>query len=310
MSAGVENKDFGIEPMDTSDSPWYWFYQAECGIWHRVEDDPMSSLNSSDLENYYFKNPQGVLDIATAGSRFRINFPECLKINLNTGQTRRIKRSFATEHTLRCKCAEQVSSIPLHWDKMDHRKPYEVFCLKWHTNEYKEVEKYVREIGLLNKTIKNIYRIQNIDLWELYCRKRTQLMRIKGQSQIEEQMLFHGTSQYNVQSICKYNFDCNLSDQRRSAHIFGKGTYFAKHATLADTYSVCASPGVNKLYTMFLARVTVGKYTMGQEDLCKPDGNQIENTHDSCVDNVMYPRTFVIFNSNQIYPEYVLEYCG
>lgn len=61
---------------------------------------------------------------------------------------------------------------------------------------------------------------------------------------------------------------------------------------------------------MFLARVIVGKYRKGQPDLCKPDGDQNENIHDSCVDDIKNPKIFVIFNSNQIYPEYVLEYGG
>lgn len=61
---------------------------------------------------------------------------------------------------------------------------------------------------------------------------------------------------------------------------------------------------------MFLARVIVGKYRLGDSDFCKPDGDQDENIHDSCVDNTLYPRIFVVFDSNQIYPEYVLEYGG
>ncbi|XP_036433226.1 protein mono-ADP-ribosyltransferase PARP11-like [Colossoma macropomum] len=310
MFADMEYEDYGIEPMDTSDTLWYWFYQAECGIWHRIEDDPISSLTSSELERYYLKNPQGVLDITTAGVRFRINFSEHTQTNLTTRKTRKIKRSSATERTLRCKCPDQAPSVPAHWENMDPEKPYQAFCLKQDTNEFKEVEKYIREMGILYKPIKNIYRIQNVDLWELYCRKRAQLKRIKGQPDIEEQMLFHGTSRDNVHSICLYNFDCNLSDQRRRAHVLGKGTYFAKHASYAANYSLTANPGVNTLQIMFLARVTVGKYKKGQSDLCKPDGDQTENIHDSCVDNEMYPRIFVIFDSNQIYPEYLLEYVG
>lgn len=59
---------------------------------------------------------------------------------------------------------------------------------------------------------------------------------------------------------------------------------------------------------MFLARVTVGKYKKGEPDLCKPDGDLKENIHDSCVDDETCPNIFAIFDSNQIYPEYLLEY--
>uniref|UniRef100_A0AAR2IZA3 Poly [ADP-ribose] polymerase n=1 Tax=Pygocentrus nattereri TaxID=42514 RepID=A0AAR2IZA3_PYGNA len=278
MFADMEYEDFGIEPMDTSDTPWYWFYQAECGIWHRIEV-------LYYLCDFYSK-------------RFIVSF-------VSLSHEMKVKVSLVCN---RCKCADQAPSVPAHWENMDPEKPYQAFCLNQDTNEFKKVEKYIQEMGLLHKPIKNIYRIQNVDLWELYCRKRAQLKKLKGQPDIEEQMLFHGTSRDNVHSICLYNFDCNLSDQKRRAHILGKGTYFAKHASYAANYSLIAKPGVNTLQIMFLARVTVGKYKQGQSDLCKPDGDQKENIHDSCVDNEMYPRIFVIFDSNQIYPEYLLEY--
>ncbi|KAG1953465.1 protein mono-ADP-ribosyltransferase TIPARP [Pimephales promelas] len=166
------------------------------------------------------------------------------------------------------------------------------------------MERYVRDVGLLRDTmILSIKRIQNVDLWELFCRKKTQMMRIKGQSDIEEQMLFHGTSAKNVHSICTFNFNCRLSDKRRRGHVLGKGTYFAKHASLATRYSEAKSTKV-----MLIARVLVGKYKTGHQDYCTPNDDQNENIHDSCVDDEICPRIFVIFDSTQIYPEYVLEY--
>ncbi len=48
-------------------------------------------------------------------------------------------------------------------------------------------------------------------------------MRIKGQSDIEELKLFHGTDAKNVHSICTFNFNCRLSDEKRRGHVYGKG---------------------------------------------------------------------------------------
>lgn len=59
---------------------------------------------------------------------------------------------------------------------------------------------------------------------------------------------------------------------------------------------------------MLLARVIVGKYRSGHQDYCTPNDGQNENKHDSCADDAVSPKIFVIFDSNQIYPEYVLEY--
>ncbi|XP_053364382.1 protein mono-ADP-ribosyltransferase PARP11-like isoform X2 [Clarias gariepinus] len=309
MFVDFGTQDDGTEPMDTSDYPCYWFYEAVSGVWHRTEDDPVNLISSSDLEILFAKNPNGVITITTAAGIFKIDFCGFLKTNLRTGQAQKLKRSLFTQ--IRCTCANQAPSVPAHWEKMDAKAPYKAFTVDRRTSEFEKVERYVREIGLLQEPLKYIHRIQNVDLWELYCRKKTQLMRIKGQSDIEERMLFHGTGKNNLDSICLYNFDCRISESVRYGHLYGKGTYFSIHASYADMYSKSRSQGhTNETRIMLLARVIVGKYTTGQKNLCKPDGDQIENIHDSCVDNTLCPRTFVIFNSNQIYPEYVLEYGG
>ncbi|XP_050959398.1 protein mono-ADP-ribosyltransferase PARP11-like [Labeo rohita] len=302
--AGLVLED-GVEYMDTSDTPWYWYYKEKCGVWHRVEDDPKSFMSSDDLERYYLRNPQGVITMTTAGCHVRINFAESTHVNLKTGKTKWIKRSFQTENGIRCKCHDISTSSPAHWKNVDPQIPYQLFCLRKDSSEYQRVERFVRVDGLLQHPIVSINRIQNMDLWELFCRKKIQLMRIKGQSDIKEEMLFHGTSAKNVHSICTYNFDCRLSDKKRGGHTFGKGTYFAKHASFANNYSANTGLGTK---VMLLARVIVGKYKTGRQDYCTPDDDLDERIHDSCVDDMLCPRIFVIFDSNQIYPEYLIEY--
>ena len=62
--------------------------------------------------------------------------------------------------------------------------------------------------------------------------------------------------------------------------------------------------------TMFLARVLVGEYTAGHPMYCRPPSKDTSFTHfyDSCVDDTGNPKIYVIFDSNQIYPEYLLEF--
>ncbi|XP_017349400.3 protein mono-ADP-ribosyltransferase PARP11 isoform X2 [Ictalurus punctatus] len=305
---GREDND--TEPMETSYYSCDWFYQAVCGSWHRTEDDPVNPISSSEMEMLYCRDPLGSITFNTAGGNFRIDFAGYWKTNIRTGQRQKLKRSFSTDHIERCKCKDQAPSIPAYWENMDPNARFKAFKVSWQTSEYQNVERYVREIGLLQEPLRVLYRVQNVDLWELYSRKKIQLMRIKGQSDIEQRWLFHGTGKNNVENICLYNFDCRISESKRQGHVLGKGTYFALHASYADKYSRILSQGVNDTRIMFLARVIVGKYTTGRPDLCKPDGDQIENIHDSCVDNTLCPRIFVVFNSDQIYPEYVLEYGG
>ncbi|XP_067283430.1 protein mono-ADP-ribosyltransferase PARP11 isoform X1 [Pseudorasbora parva] len=296
-----------VEYMDTSETPWYWYYKGTCGVWHRVEDDPENCMFSDDLERYYLKNPEGVINMVTAGIQMiQINFAARTQVNLRTGEKRQIKGSFQPENGFRCKCDDIPPSPPTHWENVDPRKPYQLISLRKDSREYQMMERFVRDVGLLNYPIVSIKRIQNIDLWELFRRKKIQLMRIKGQSDIEEQILFHGTSKKNVHSICTFNFSCRLSDKKRRGHVLGKGTYFAKHASLATRYCENTSQGTK---VMLLARVLVGTSKTGRQDYCTPNDDQDENIHDSCVDDALCPRIFVIFDSDQIYPEYVLEYC-
>ena len=54
---------------------------------------------------------------------------------------------------------------------------------------------------------------------------------------------------------------------------------------------------------LFVAKVLVGNYTMGHTQTRRPPLG-----FDSCVDNPMNPGMFVIFDRNQVYPAYMIEY--
>lgn len=62
--------------------------------------------------------------------------------------------------------------------------------------------------------------------------------------------------------------------------------------------------------TMFLARVLVGEHTVGHPMYCRPPSKDASFTNffDSCVDDMANPKIFVLFDSNQIYPEYLIEF--
>lgn len=62
--------------------------------------------------------------------------------------------------------------------------------------------------------------------------------------------------------------------------------------------------------TMFLARVLVGEATLGNPLFCRPPSKDMSysNFFDSCVDDLANPKIYVIFDCNQIYPEYLIEF--
>ncbi|XP_010780716.1 poly [ADP-ribose] polymerase 11-like [Notothenia coriiceps] len=304
-----------VEYMDTSDFPWCWYYLADCGRWHRFEDDPDNPLRSEDIEKYYKRNSKAALNTSSGNCESKMDFSAMLQTDLITGRQRRIQRAFNLERGCAC-----FSASPVFWEKVDPRCPYQLMPLSELSPEYLTVADYVKTEGLLDADIVSISRIQNLDLWEIFCRKKKQVMRIQDVKEIQEKRLFHGTEMTNVDSICKYNFDLRLPSKHGS--VYGKGIYFAKHATFADKYSNGSrdplplyggeTRGVQGEYTkvIFLARVIIGKSTVGKAICRKPDDGSAENTHYSCVDDVKHPKIFVIFDPNQIYPEYLIQYTG
>ncbi|XP_044041793.1 protein mono-ADP-ribosyltransferase PARP11 [Siniperca chuatsi] len=299
------------EYMDTSDTPWCWYYLADCGRWHRFEDDPDNALCSEDIEKYYLRNSKAVLSSSSCHSK--IDFSVMLQTDLITGRHRRIHRGYNIERSCSCFSASLV-----FWEKVDPTCPYQLIPLSELTPEYQTVAGYVKEDGLLDRSIVSISRIQNLDLWEIYCRKKKQLMRIQGVKEIQERRLFHGTEIRNIDNICKYNFDLRLAGQH--GHVLGKGIYFAKYATYADKYSKSSTDPLpfygretQRVHSectkiIFLARVMIGKSNVGKKHFQKPDHGSSEDSHHSCVDDINNPTIFVIFDPNQIYPEYLIQY--
>uniref|UniRef100_A0A3Q2CQT3 Poly [ADP-ribose] polymerase n=1 Tax=Cyprinodon variegatus TaxID=28743 RepID=A0A3Q2CQT3_CYPVA len=135
--------------------------------------------------------------------------------------------------------------------------------------------------------------------------KKKQLMRIQNVTEIPERRLFHGTDTKNVDSICKYNFDLRIP--KINGRSYGNGIYFAVEALYAGRYSSNSTTSQHNGNTkpIFLARVLVGKFKLGRSSMQKPDD---ENQYLSCVNDINHPKIFVIFDPNQIYPEYLIEY--
>lgn len=71
--------------------------------------------------------------------------------------------------------------------------------------------------------------------------------------------------------------------------------------------------GEKTLHKMFMAKVLVGRFTGGSSSYRKPPpldpvNDPYGKCYDSCVDNIHNPKVFVIFDSSQSYPDYLIEY--
>ena len=130
-----------------------------------------------------------------------------------------------------------------------------------------------------------------------------------NEKRVNEKRLFHGTRPDSVEAICKENFDCRLSGSVNGA-IYGRGSYFAVNASLSHHY---ARADANKSRFMFLAKVLAGSFVMGDSNYRrpppkKPSDRGTARYYDSCVDNESEPTMFIVFDIDQYYPEYVIQY--
>lgn len=244
------------------------------------------------------------------------------QVNVTTGKERSIKRALHSATDFRFICDNPALPVPSHWERVNTEEPYQLIALCRDTFEYKEVARLYERT--MSQSIRSIQRVQNLDMWEFFCRKKAQLRKIKRVIDVEEKMLFHGTGHSNIQAICTYNFDWRLTGSH--GDVYGKGSYFARDARYSSKF--CHSTSKHNFILqrhglappvfqsdppykcMFLARVLVGEYTLGHPQYCRPPSKDmsIANFFDSCVDDMMSPKIFVIFDSNQIYPEYLIEF--
>ena len=123
---------------------------------------------------------------------------------------------------------------------------------------------------------------------------------------VSECVLFHGTpDEATVRCICHQNFDPRMHG--RHGTVYGKGVYFSTTAKYSDGYSQNSGRRF-----MFVARVLVGKSAVGKPNLQRPPPIDPSRPHgslfDSCVNSASKPSIFVIFDNDQCYPEFLIEY--
>ncbi|XP_016161633.1 PREDICTED: poly [ADP-ribose] polymerase 12-like isoform X2 [Ficedula albicollis] len=181
--------------------------------------------------------------------------------------------------------------------------PHRLVQLSCDSEEYRKI-KTLFEKTMKNYCINQLQRIQNPTLWDLFQWQKEKMKKIHQLEGVNERLLFHGTDPSHLSAICEQNFDWRLCGTHGT--LYGKGSYFARDASYSHEY---CSPH-NGLYTMFVAQVLVGDFVQGNRDYCRPParaGNS-NRLYDSCVDNPTDPSIFVIFEKQQIYPAYILEY--
>nr|XP_009942637.1 PREDICTED: zinc finger CCCH-type antiviral protein 1-like [Opisthocomus hoazin] len=135
-------------------------------------------------------------------------------------------------------------------------------------------------------------------------RQKQQMKKLSKSKRVDERLLFHGTNPSHMRAICEQNFDWRICGTHGT--MYGKGSYFARDASYSHNY--CSSRSGR--YSMFVAHVLVGEFVKGNSRYVRPPARPGNSTrlYDSCVDDPTDPSIFVIFEKQQIYPAYILEY--
>ncbi|KAM4693736.1 protein mono-ADP-ribosyltransferase TIPARP [Discoglossus pictus] len=202
--------------------------------------------------------------------------------------------NFYPETWVTMDASQEFTQVPMSKEDKSYRTVYTLFHKTVPETKYR---------------ILKIMRVQNLFLWEKYKRKKEFMARkMTGLDRImNERHLFHGTSQDVVDGICKHNFDPRVCGKH--ATMFGQGSYFARKASYSHNFSKRSPKGV---HYMFLAKVLTGRYVVGNHTMRRPPplnpGNVTSDLYDSCVDNFFEPQIFVIFNDDQSYPYFVIQY--
>ncbi|XP_028661170.1 protein mono-ADP-ribosyltransferase TIPARP-like isoform X1 [Erpetoichthys calabaricus] len=269
------------------------------------------------------------------GIQYMVDFVSLTQKNTLTGYVRKIKRRpvFRPLHTLlphlKTLMLSEVRFYGQPLPQVRSGNPLDEFT-SWYPpvwtpsfnkDEFTKIEVkqceevYLKIHQLFHKTmleteveIVNVYQIQNTFLWDKY-RRQKEFMCIKYHDCKDsiERHLFHGTTEATIDTICKMNFDPRVAGKNGIA--YGRGSYFARDASYSNGY---AHKNLEGFQFMFLAKVLIGKTDLGKKKYYRPPPIHPKckesELYDACVDQRFDPAIFVVFDSCQCYPFYLIKY--
>ncbi|XP_068442338.1 protein mono-ADP-ribosyltransferase TIPARP-like [Clinocottus analis] len=203
---------------------------------------------------------------------------------------------------------EFTSWYPPVW-RLDSEQDYSVVDLPAGTQAYRSVQSlFYESLSETAVDVIGIQQVQNLFHWDKYQRHKAYMKKKHNKFQGPlERHLFHGTTKKASEDICHNNFDPRMAGVNGTSN--GHGSYFSPSASFSNAYSYTAGP--DKVHHMFLAKVLVGQATLGSSTYRRPPPLRGSNRfllYDACVDDVENPTMFVVFDSCQCYPYYLIKY--
>ncbi|XP_053409981.1 zinc finger CCCH-type antiviral protein 1 isoform X1 [Nycticebus coucang] len=288
---------------------WIWYWKSESGQWIQYGKDQnnqeSSTVDSSYLETFYQSYSPGIITFRVGSQKYELSFQGMIQTNVDSKtqkdvirrptfvspwdvEQRRRGPNYQPVQALSASVTERF--LPLQDPSVFPSKGYKLVEINNASLEYTKVSERFKA-SMKNCKIEKIKMIQNSELSNNFRRKKMQM------TNKTEKLLFYATRRTYVESICANNFNLVLHETHENK--YGKGYYFAEDAI----YSHKNCPYDAKNIIMFVARVLVGSFIEGHMTYTSPPLH-----YDSCVDTRGSPSVFVIFDKDQIYPEYVIEY--
>ncbi|XP_040018846.2 protein mono-ADP-ribosyltransferase PARP12 [Gasterosteus aculeatus] len=304
---------------------WLWYWKDDSGQWlefgQNGADGQPASVTCETLENVYLADRDTEVPFGTGKHQYVLHFKgaagtgEMYQQNVKFKTKREVRRRprFVSAHDVEVKLksvpsqgssSSAADSFPPHWDATALPDfGYKLISLSKSAKEYVMIEKLFKRT-MPRRNINNIQRIQNPSLWKVFQWQKQQMKERNKVTSVNEQYLFHGTDASLIDAICEQNFDWRMCGVHGTS--YGKGSYFARDASRSDCY-VQVKSGQHRI--MFVALVLVGEHAKGSSSFVRPPpkGNG-KTLYDSCVDSQSDPSIYVVFEKQQIYPEYLIDY--
>ncbi|KAK3894674.1 hypothetical protein Pcinc_001574 [Petrolisthes cinctipes] len=268
----------------------------------------VSNVTSNDIEMHYRYSPTAPLLIHNKYN-YVLDLQTMKQANISTKVQRPVRRrpephlpneQVETQVGL-SKLTQAFLSSPSHWDVMPSNQTVQRVTLAPTSKEYQKIVDLLS--GKMSPMVIKVERIQNPYLWRAFMNKVKEFVTKKDSKQLNCRRLFHGTKPDVVDNICAENFDWRLHGYA-AGQKYGQGAYFSNNASLS--FGFCR-PDPCGLRYMFVVRVMVGSYTVGDSSMVRPPINPVTSTlYDSTVDNLRRPSIFVKYEKQEYYPEYII----
>ncbi|KAE8632178.1 hypothetical protein XENTR_v10001462 [Xenopus tropicalis] len=253
-----------LEEAKRDQSMTHWVY-TDGDIMVPFEEEP-----SQKLENKFLSGFKGVVTVALKdGKEVTVNLETMKASILNLGKVVPVAR----------KDLALESDLPAYWEEMN-RHFLMMVPLDPNTEEYCKVHAdFTKTVH--NCEIVKIERIQNRYQYKAYTVRKNYMIEKNGAADVNERILYHGTTFTNCHSINYSGFSRSFAGQNATA--YGRGVYFAVNAIYSAGIQYSPRDPETQLRYIYQVKVLAGHHTLGKRDMRAPPCKSTTTTYENAV---------------------------